>query len=346
MLSRWKTIQPLLHSSGGLHVSAYLPAVTSRDQHTAAIQSALETARKFIVPHCDAAQASQFLHPLEKLLRDDLFLSQFKQNWSLFRNSESLRMVTLSTPPERLVVVANSFHIKPLLRWMQSNPEYIVIEVTGSTVQIYNGLLRARQTNFNMVDRQDLIHVFREIRRGIGAFTFLKAPRVEQDEILRLASSVQLPVQILPESLKDRDFTDTTSLDELREYIHDCSVNQLETLLTEYWTELEHRNAKNNLFEIAKAAVSGRVKKLVVAEDMHIFGKIDPQTGGLQLNPMDTDHEDDDLLDDIAQAVILHQGEVIVTSRSNIPKLRPMLAILRRPEEYLRYKLANTHRVA
>ena len=40
------------------------------------------------------------------------------------------------------------------------------------------------------------------------------------------------------------------------------------------------------------------------------------------------DHEDDDILDDLAQIVLSQGGEVIVASKNEIPKGRPILAIL------------------
>ena len=83
-----------------------------------------------------------------------------------------------------------------------------------------------------------------------------------------------------------------------------------------------------NLFDIASAAVKGRVSKLVVSSDMQIFGKIDEASGRLKLNPGDSDHEDDDILDDLAQLVLANGGEVQLAPLSEMPKGWPAVAIL------------------
>jgi hypothetical protein len=86
--------------------------------------------------------------------------------------------------------------------------------------------------------------------------------------------------------------------------------------------------AQKNIFQIAKAAIQGRIRKLIVADEIRIFGKLDLKTGGMAIHPFDLDHEDDDILDDLAQTVLAQGGEVVLASRDEIPKGRPVLAIL------------------
>lgn len=91
--------------------------------------------------------------------------------------------------------------------------------------------------------------------------------------------------------------------------------------------------AKKNIFQIAKAAVQGRIKKLIIADGINIFGKVDKKTGGLAIHPVDLDHEDDDILDDLAQTVLASGGEVVIAPREEIPKGRPILAIIEHSSE-------------
>ncbi len=46
------------------------------------------------------------------------------------------------------------------------------------------------------------------------------------------------------------------------------------------------------------------------------------------MHPIDLNHEDDCILDDLAQMVLSQGGEVVIAKRSEIPKGRPILAIL------------------
>ena len=87
-----------------------------------------------------------------------------------------------------------------------------------------------------------------------------------------------------------------------------------------------------NIFQIAKAAIKGKIKKLIIAEEVSIFGKVDWYSGDLSIHPSHTNHEDDDILDDLAQEVLSHGGEVLVLPREEIPENRTILALLENDE--------------
>ena len=91
--------------------------------------------------------------------------------------------------------------------------------------------------------------------------------------------------------------------------------------------ESDNRTIKN-LFEISRAFFQGKVQKLIITDELNIFGKIDKNHGGLSIHPFDLDHEDDDILDDLAQMVLSQGGEVVIASIDEIPNGRPILAIL------------------
>ena len=122
---------------------------------------------------------------------------------------------------------------------------------------------------------------------------------------------------------------------EIRLLLKKDAKKDIECALMEFY-HAEHLNLANkNIFQIAKAAVRGKVRKLIIADGINIFGKIDKHSGGLSINPAHLDHEDDDILDDLAQEVLSHGGEVVVASRDEIPKGRPILAILERSDSEL-----------
>lgn len=50
---------------------------------------------------------------------------------------------------------------------------------------------------------------------------------------------------------------------------------------------------------------------------------------GQAIHPVELDHEDDDILDDLAQAVLTAGGEVIVAPKDQLPTTSPVLAILK-----------------
>ncbi len=98
--------------------------------------------------------------------------------------------------------------------------------------------------------------------------------------------------------------------------------------MVEFYHAEDLNMANKNIYQIAKATMEGKVKKLIIADGICIFGKVDRKTGSLQIHPAHLDHEDDDILDDLAQEVLSKGGEVVVAARDEIPKGRPILAIL------------------
>lgn len=107
------------------------------------------------------------------------------------------------------------------------------------------------------------------------------------------------------------------------------SAAKLNDTLESFNLALKTNTVKTNLFQIAKAAINGKVVKLMVAEDFNVFGKMDKSSGGIALHPTDMDHEDDCLLDDLTQTVLLNGGEVTVVKKTDMPRGLPILAVIR-----------------
>jgi hypothetical protein len=226
---KMNVIQPLLDSRQGQHLTAYLTNDQGMFQLRQQLRETLDSAYDYLAHVMNPDALVRFLAPLHNLIEDSGRLSEFRGSVGLFRNENSFVILNLPLRVEATFVVATSYHIKPLLRWMQ-----IGRDLKPSLVEFY------RAEDLNLV--------------------------------------------------------------------------------------------ANNIFDISRAAVRGQVRKLVVADDINIFGKIDRKSGQIAVHPVHLDHEDDDILDDLAQEVLARGGEVIVASQDEIPRGRPILAILDRFE--------------
>lgn len=118
------------------------------------------------------------------------------------------------------------------------------------------------------------------------------------------------------------------STQNIRKILKVESKLSLEKALLEFRFAEEGNRVQKNIFQISKAVVQGKVRKLIVTDEISIFGKIDHKSGSIAIHPFDQDHEDDCILDDLAQIVLSQGGEVIIAKRDEIPKGRPILAIL------------------
>ena len=130
----------------------------------------------------------------------------------------------------------------------------------------------------------------------------------------------------------------------IRAHLKNEAKEDLKRAIVEFYHADDLNLAKMNIFEIARAAVKGKVRKLIIADGITIFGKIDKKTGGLSIHPAHLDHEDDDILDDLAQEVLAKGGEVVVATQNEIPNGRPILAIVENSDsEIAKRQFSDSH---
>ena len=87
--------------------------------------------------------------------------------------------------------------------------------------------------------------------------------------------------------------------------------------------------ATRDLDDVAAAAVQGRVRKLLLAKGRHVWGKLDRISGSVDRRTSQSDAHDDDVLDDIAQAVLSRGGEVLMLEPERLDGDAELEAVLR-----------------
>lgn len=347
MISEKKSsLKPILESSEGVHLSAYV--VNRKDLSDLKLQilDIIFEAEECLAEVFDAEERKIFLEPLHGLMNDARILKNMKGNIGFFRNQNSFRVLNIPVDLVGQCHVATSFHVKPLLRWMQVDHDFLILGLTNESAHLY----QASQNSVKKLDSVLFPQVYLEnnnLKSGPNTkdktFIWLNEWILQMTQKssarLYLVGEKKL-IRQLNQYLKYRPVVkapilkrfDEESLGEvcsnIRLLYREEAKQTLERSLVEFRYAEELNLAKKNIFQIAKAAVQGQVKKLIIADGVNIFGKIDKKTGGLALHPFDLDHEDDDILDDLAQTVLASGGQVIVAARDEIPKNHPILAIL------------------
>lgn len=82
--------------------------------------------------------AKHTLDPLRELL-DKPFWEVALDGLAVFLSEGSVTAYRLPMPVEEVVVVADTFHTKPLLRFLHSNRRYFVLSITQNDVALYEG---------------------------------------------------------------------------------------------------------------------------------------------------------------------------------------------------------------
>jgi hypothetical protein len=122
------------------------------------------------------------------------------------------------------------------------------------------------------------------------------------------------------------------SLGQLRtlawENVEPLYLARLEVLKENFHAARSRQAASADLSDIAKAVVAGRVGSLLVEADREIPGWFDRATGAIRFDPL-ASPEVDDLIDDLAEAVLRTGGEVIVVPAERMPTETGLAATFR-----------------
>lgn len=279
----------------------------------------------------------------------------------------------LTEAPEELVIVAESFHVRPLLSQLQSNRHYFLLAFNLERATLHRG------TRFGLVPvelhgvpllvehekksreramtqhsggagfgtsirhgfaggdvgrHEDLNQFLREVDRALQReLAFEKAPLVlaAPRELHAAYRMISRYAYIADEALHGN--FDTISPAELHEKAWPIVRRELERreshLLDDFGSLAAHGRASSDLSEIARCAVQGRVRELFLADGEHLWGRFDRDTGAVQIAPVGALVKGDDLLDDVAEAVLARGGEVLALERERMPQHAPAAALLR-----------------
>ena len=349
------TLSSLIESTGGVHLSAYLVYRGDTEDLRAQLAETLKIATENITPVMTRIDRSQFLKPLRALLEDTRVLETLRGNVGIFRTAQSFRVLHVPVPVEQACMVATTFHVKPLLRWIQSDRDFFLVGLDQETVHLYQG----SQHTLKLIDTLSLSREIAYDTSLSSKLNFWNSVSVKSQEIeeivlwledkLALYSKKSKPKLFFAGKKKSIDILgfelsygniakypltytfSAKNLSKITAEIRTVLTKDAESYLERSFLEFKYANnldlTETNIFEIAKAAIQGRVKKLMIAGEVNVFGKLNPTNGDLVLHEGDRDHEDDCLLDDLAQTVLAKGGNVIVASKEELPGGHSILAI-------------------
>lgn len=354
--SKNKNLKSVLDSKSGLHLTVYIKFDGDVLRFRKSLKKHLKTAMTHLSQVLTKEEQKEFLAPVEALGLDEENLNQMSGNVGIFRKKDFLKFVSLPTDIQEICVVADTFHIKPLVKWAQQDQDFLIMGLTFEGAHLYKGSqtemkkintviypdsLKRRDENgrYSSLNEKrqhkaDLNHTMEwlagwvdELTKGTNITVFVAGNKYYVKEFIKNYRSDQLyPDTIAPHFSTENVFEVCKNI---RALLRLNSAAKLSETLENFSLALKTNTVKTNLFQIAKAAINGKVEKLMVAEDFNVFGKIDNSTGGIALHPADMDHEDDCLLDDLTQTVLLNGGEVTVVKITDMPRGLPLIAVVR-----------------
>lgn len=273
-----------------------------------------------------------FVHAFMEPLRQAAFfqsLETLDKGFIVFYSTEYQAYMRVQTSLNDLVIVADSFHIKPLLRIKNTERGYFVIGVSSRLITVSvesSGHLYRMEVirNPTIFDNQDapkskslinsfISHSAVQINKSLSQFkmpVILAGVKDYTDQMRKSLSISYILDEIILANIE------TMKSDEVRERCFEILEPYYQKKELEAAHDLNLAVKKNQAItyieDIALSAVLGKIEKLFVVENKQLWGSVNKQTGEVFISQKQLSSHEDDILDDICQIVLAKGGEVTV----------------------------------
>ncbi|MBK5226777.1 MAG: hypothetical protein JJD96_09545 [Thermoleophilia bacterium] len=321
-------------------------------------------------------EIQELLDPFLALAGDRNFWNHTLDGLAVLGTRGMFRVYRLQRPVAELVVVADSFHTKPLIRILQSADRYQVLGLSRQEIKLFEGnrdvldeiepaqgvprtitealgekLTEPHETvaSYGGVGGShspmhhghggkesevdiDAERFFRAVDRGIlehhsrpAALPLILAALPEHRQLFHKVSHNPF---LLGEGIDIHP--DALSIDELRQrawqVFETHYLARLAALVEEFGSARSKGLGDEDLAQIAKAVVAGRVATLLIEADREVPGRIDAATGDIEFDDL-AHPRVDDVLDDLGALALKMGGQVVIVPTERMPTETGIAAI-------------------
>lgn len=319
------------------------------------------------------------LEPFLALADDREFWNHTNEGLAVLGAKGIFRVYRLQRPVAELVVVADSFHTKPLMRILQSADRYHVLGLNRQEAKLFEGnrdvlceirlhkevprtltdALGEELTDSHLTVASyggaggsqtpmrhghggkkaeadiDAERFFRAVDRGIlerhsqpSGLPLILAALPEHHHLFHEISAnpflIDESIDIHPDAL--------SSIDELRvrawQLFEPRFLARLAALVEEFGNASAEGLGDDDIAQVARSVVGGRVATLLIEADREIPGRIDAATGDIAFDNL-AHPEVDDMLDDLGMSVLKMGGQVVIVPAERMPTKSGIAAIYR-----------------
>ncbi len=135
-------IQQLLDISAAPCLSLYMPAHRSHPENTQDVtrfNNLIKELESSLLQKYSPADVQKYLEPFESLSNDNKFWNHSLEGLAVFGSKDFFRVVGLQKSVDELAIVADSFHTKPLRKYLQSADRYYVLGLSQKEVRLFEG---------------------------------------------------------------------------------------------------------------------------------------------------------------------------------------------------------------
>jgi hypothetical protein len=356
-------------------ISVFLPThrhAPGTEQDRIRFRNLLRQVEGLLVERFSANDSRWLLDPIDALSQKEFWDHQ-SDGLAVFRSPDVLVHYRLAAVVPEIAVVSRTFHIRPLIGYLNSNRHFFLLSLSKGGATLYEGTLdglvevdveglpaplsevvrdergraylgahgdmgAGRSPTYhgheNGGGKEELQAYFRGVDRALWpVLKYELAPVVlagvaHYHPIYRAASRY-------PELLEVGIEGDVGRMDPVELHTRAMRIianHQAERegeLLARFSAATGGGGAGFELAEVARAATRGRVRTLAHADEGHVWGHLDRETGALEVHEHQRDTEDADVIGDIAEAVLLRGGDVYELPAHRMPSRSPVAAIYR-----------------
>lgn len=259
----------------------------------------------------------------------------------VFRSQNTVAYVYLIDEVEEQVVVAASFHLRPILNLIQDSYRFYVMVVEAERARLYLGTEHAlellsdytpgpehRKNRKSAVLLDKFYFTINERIRKSGELGHSPMFLVGPSDLMQAYRAVNSYAHVIDEPVaKGFDPDDLRAIQaKVWPRVSKWYLEKESSALTDFERGKDQRKAADDLEEIARASVKGRVKTLILAKGVHLWGQV-ATTGRIAVQDPKDLPRTDDLLDDLAEAVVARGGQVISLDQQRMPTESPIAAV-------------------
>lgn len=329
-----------------LCVSIYLPHyrdLANFKEGDAQLQSVLKEVRD-LSKSSDRQISSRVLDDVKKNA-EKIRTLQKNHGVAWFSSEMTSGFIPTSWGKQAFAVVSDTFHVKPLFRDLQKSRPFFVLAVNSRHLKLFsrweNSLLlvervaiheegsEVRQKDKSKLGQRQLVKVAELIQKHLSRSNDPLVLAGAQSILSRLKAEINYPYVLEDGIFCNADRISTKELFSSGYRIATRYFDAQEDQIISECVFCEKANkALTDIHEIGIAAVHGRVERLVIAEDHHVWGILDRKTGEIKVHEKQKSSSDDDILDDLSELVYRHKGSVWVVEKQKLGKT-PIYATLR-----------------
>lgn len=322
--------EELLAQPNDICVSIYIPqgeVKRKRDD----LNEMLVEASGFLKEIFTAKEVEDFLRPLAGITKEEL--ERFEDSMALFRSRNIFRALSLPIQVNRECFVSNHFHVKPLLKWAQEEKEFFCVDFSSKTVDVLIGNLNSFKAigsfNYNPDNLKTVEDcVLNHSNDDTDPLVFLSGNERMCKKFIEETRLGHIDPSVVARGVYEGDYEKLWRV--LNERVRRSSILKVKRSLKDFNVAIMNGDARSDINEIIKAAKEGSIKKLIVSEEDQIWGRFDAYKNNVNRLNKQSNYEDDDLLDSISEKVIENGGEVVMASKKQLPRDKPLLAILKK----------------